>query len=93
MKTSGSKGFHIFVPLEPGTSFRDVARFSASRRCSAGRSAIPIMLTQELAKVDRGGRILIDTGRNGYSATFAAAYAVRATKRGSGVGTGYLGGS
>ena len=26
----------------------------------------------------RGKRILIDTGRNGYSATFAAAYAVRA---------------
>ena len=25
-----------------------------------------------------GGRILVDTGRNGYSATFAAAYAVRA---------------
>jgi bifunctional non-homologous end joining protein LigD len=29
-------------------------------------------------KVDRGGRILVDTGRNEYSATFAAAYAVRA---------------
>ena len=26
----------------------------------------------------RGGRILVDTGRNAYSATFAAAYAVRA---------------
>jgi bifunctional non-homologous end joining protein LigD len=28
--------------------------------------------------VDRGGRILVDTGRNGYSATWAAPYAVRA---------------
>ena len=28
--------------------------------------------------MDRAGRILVDTGRNGYSATFAAAYAVRA---------------
>jgi bifunctional non-homologous end joining protein LigD len=35
-------------------------------------------LTQEFSKADRGGRILVDTGRNGYSATFAAAYAVRA---------------
>lgn len=26
---------------------------------------------------DRGGRIYVDTGRNGYSATFAAPYAVR----------------
>ena len=28
--------------------------------------------------MDRGGRILVDTGRNGYSATFAATYTVRA---------------
>ncbi len=35
-------------------------------------------LTQEFSKADRKGRILIDTGRNAYSATFAAAYAVRA---------------
>jgi bifunctional non-homologous end joining protein LigD len=38
----------------------------------------PSLLTQEFSKADRGGRILVDTGRNGYSATFAAAYAVRA---------------
>jgi bifunctional non-homologous end joining protein LigD len=38
----------------------------------------PDRLTQEFSKADRGGRILVDTGRNGYSATFAAAYAVRA---------------
>ena len=35
----------------------------------------PEHLTQEFSKADRGGRILVDTGRNGYSATFAAAYA------------------
>ena len=38
----------------------------------------PAHLTQEFSKADRGGRILVDTGRNAYSATFAAAYAVRA---------------
>ena len=32
----------------------------------------PSRLTQEFSKADRGGRILVDTGRNGYSATFAA---------------------
>jgi bifunctional non-homologous end joining protein LigD len=35
-------------------------------------------MTQEFHKVDRGRRILVDTGRNGYSATHAAVYAVRA---------------
>ena len=76
VKTSGSKGFHIFVPLEPGTSFRDTARFS-DRVGAVLVKRHPDLLTQEFAKVDREGRILIDTGRNGYSATFAAAYAVR----------------
>jgi bifunctional non-homologous end joining protein LigD len=37
----------------------------------------PVHLTQEFSKADRGGRILVDTGRNGPGATFAAAYAVR----------------
>jgi bifunctional non-homologous end joining protein LigD len=35
-------------------------------------------LTLEFSKADRHGRIYMDTGRNGYSATYAAAYAVRA---------------
>ena len=38
----------------------------------------PENLTQEFHKVDRGNRILVDTGRNGYSATYAATYTVRA---------------
>ena len=38
----------------------------------------PERLTQAFSKADRGGRIYVDTGRNAYSATVAAAYAVRA---------------
>jgi bifunctional non-homologous end joining protein LigD len=41
-------------------------------------SRSPDRLTHEFSKSDRGGRIYVDTGRNGYSATFAAAYTVRA---------------
>jgi bifunctional non-homologous end joining protein LigD len=77
VKTSGSKGFHIVVPLEPVAEYGTVARFAGA----VGHVMVqrdPEHLTQEFAKVDRGGRILVDTGRNGYSATFAAAYAVRA---------------
>jgi bifunctional non-homologous end joining protein LigD len=40
----------------------------------------PERLTQEFSKADRRGRIYVDTGRNGYSATFAAAYTVRARR-------------
>jgi len=77
IKTSGSKGFHIAVPLDGKSDFGTVARFAHAvgtimvKRC-------PEKLTQEFHKVDRGGRILVDTGRNGYSATYAATYTVRA---------------
>jgi bifunctional non-homologous end joining protein LigD len=77
VKTSGSKGFHIIVPLDGEAGFGDVARF-AYRVGATLVTHDPQHLTQEFSKADRGGRILIDTGRNGYSATFAAAYAVRA---------------
>ena len=77
IKTSGSKGFHIAVPLNGKSEFGEVARFAHT----VGRVLVsrdPDHLTQEFHKVDRGGRILVDTGRNGYSATYAATYTVRA---------------
>jgi len=77
IKTSGSKGFHIVVPLDGKAETGEVAAFAHA----VGGELVkrfPKQLTQEFHKKDRRGRILIDTGRNGYSATFAAAYAVRA---------------
>jgi len=77
VKTSGSKGFHIVVPLDRKTHMGEVATFAHH----VGTELVkrdPAHLTQEFSKADRGGRILVDTGRNGYSATFAAPYAVRA---------------
>ncbi|HEU4510087.1 MAG TPA: non-homologous end-joining DNA ligase [Pyrinomonadaceae bacterium] len=77
IKTSGSKGFHIAVPLDGKSDFGTVARFAHG----VGKVLVernPDQLTQEFHKVDRAGRILVDTGRNGYSATFAATYTVRA---------------
>src|SRR5262249_19228142 len=77
VKTSGSKGFHIVVPLDGKSRMSDAARFASA----VGRLLIardPDRLTQEFSKADRGGALYVDTGRNGYSATFAAAYTVRA---------------
>src|SRR5207244_30456 len=79
VKTSGSKGFHIVVPLDGKAKTGDVARF-AHRVGAILVTRDPDHLTQEFSKADRGGRILVDTGRNGYSATFAAAYTVRAKR-------------
>ncbi len=77
VKTSGSKGFHIAVPLDRKAEFGPVET-SAHRIGKALVTRDPSRLTQEFSKADRGGRILVDTGRNGYSATFAAPYTVRA---------------
>jgi bifunctional non-homologous end joining protein LigD len=77
VKTSGSKGFHIVVPVDGKTPIGQVERF-ANAVGTAFVSLAPDALTQEFSKVDRKGRIYVDTGRNGYSATFAAAYTVRA---------------
>src|SRR5436190_2473408 len=79
VKTSGSKGFHIVVPVAAAKSrkgFGEVHQF-ADAVGALLVSRAPDQLTQEFSKADRGTRILVDIGRNGYSATFAAAYAVR----------------
>jgi bifunctional non-homologous end joining protein LigD len=76
VKTSGSKGFHVVVPLDGTANSGQVARFAHA----VGREAVqrdPAHLTQEFYKADRGGRILVDTGRNEFGATYAATYAVR----------------
>ncbi|HEY4304875.1 MAG TPA: non-homologous end-joining DNA ligase [Gemmatimonadaceae bacterium] len=81
VKTSGSKGFHVVIPLDGRTDWTKAARFAHA----VGTEAVkrdPSHLTQEFYKTDRGGRILVDTGRNELGATFAATYAVR-PKRGA----------
>ncbi|HEX5107337.1 MAG TPA: non-homologous end-joining DNA ligase [Vicinamibacterales bacterium] len=77
IKTTGSKGFHIVVPLDGTVPMGEVARFAHAVGTVLTRRD-PDHLTQEFSKADRGGRILVDTGRNGYSATWASPYAVRA---------------
>jgi len=77
VKTSGSKGFHIAVPLDGKANIEEVERFAHAIGTLLVRRD-PKNLTQEFHKVDRGVRILVDTGRNGWSATHAAVYSVRA---------------
>jgi bifunctional non-homologous end joining protein LigD len=77
VKTSGSKGFHIVVPLDGSADFGPVASF-AHRVATVLVQRDPANLTLEFGKVERAGRIYVDIGRNGYGATFAAAYAIRA---------------
>jgi bifunctional non-homologous end joining protein LigD len=76
VKTSGSKGFHVVVPMPARATFEDSSAL-ADRVAGILVEQHPTTLTQEFTKADRGQRIFIDTARNRAGATFAAAYTVR----------------
>ena len=76
VKTSGSKGYHIVVPLDGKTDFEAAGAF-AFHAASVLVQRYPETFTLEFIKVDRGKRIYADIGRNGPGATYAAPYSVR----------------
>ena len=77
LKSSGSRGLHVVVPLVPAAETDEVKLFSmAAAEALAARH--PDELTTEGRIADRGGRLYLDIGRNGYAQTMAAPYAVRA---------------
>ena len=77
LKSSGSRGLHVVVPLVPAADTDTVKAFSiAVAEVLAARH--PDDLTTEGRIANRHGRLFLDIGRNGYAQTMAAPYAVRA---------------
>jgi DNA ligase D len=76
VKTSGAKGVHVFVPVDPSASPEDSA---AATRAIAERAAAldPEIATTAFVKEDRGGKVFVDSTRVG-GATVIAAYSPRA---------------
>jgi DNA ligase D-like protein (predicted polymerase) len=74
VKTSGSKGLHVVVPVR-GSGPEDVA---AATRALAARAARldPDLATTAYIKDDRGDRVFVDSTRSG-SSTIVAAYSPR----------------
>ncbi len=77
LKTTGSRGYHVLVPLRPRLPFDEVRAFA---RACADRlvEKEPELLTVEHRKAKRGDRIFVDTFRNGYGQTAVPAYSLRA---------------
>jgi DNA ligase D len=74
LKTSGSKGLHIFVPIRKA-SFEDSA--AATRAIAARAERLdPEVATTAFVKADRGGKVFVDSTRVG-GATVVAAYSPR----------------
>lgn len=77
LMSTGSRGFHVVVPLEPEEGFDGVRAFARDvARILAGRH--PERLTVETRKAKRGERVFVDYLRNGYAQTGVPPYAVRA---------------
>jgi bifunctional non-homologous end joining protein LigD len=74
VKTSGSKGVHVVVPVR-GAPFEDVA--AATRALAARTERLgPDLATTAYIKEDRHGRVFVDSTRSG-QATIVAAYSPR----------------
>ncbi len=73
---TGSKGFHIWVPLADGHGFDDV---SLASRAIAGLAVAnqPDQLTTEFLKKNRRGRVFVDWLRNGPTATVVVPFSLR----------------
>ncbi len=77
VKTTGSRGLHIIVPLDRKQDFDSVRQFAQDvARVLAHRH--PKRLTVEPRKDKRRGRLFLDTARNSYAQYAVAPYAVRA---------------
>jgi bifunctional non-homologous end joining protein LigD len=77
LKTTGSRGVHVAVPIRRTGTFDDVGAF-ADRVAAVLVARDPDHLTTEFKKANRQGRVLIDVWRNRYAQTAVAPYAVRA---------------
>jgi bifunctional non-homologous end joining protein LigD len=77
LKTTGSRGYHVLVPLRRSAGFDDVRAF-ARQAAQVLVDREPDLLTLEARKAKRGERVLVDVQRNGYGQTAVPPYAVRA---------------
>jgi bifunctional non-homologous end joining protein LigD len=76
-KTSGSRGMHINVPIQPRWGFTDVRR-AALALARAVEREMPHVATSAWWKEQRGERVFIDYNQNARDRTVASAYSVRA---------------
>jgi len=76
VKTTGSKGLHVAVPLDGAARYDEVGAFAMRLGALLCRRH-PALMTMEFYKKDRGGRLFVDMMRNAIGATWVAPYSLR----------------
>jgi bifunctional non-homologous end joining protein LigD len=75
VKTSGAKGVHVFVPVDPQATAEEMA--AATRAIAARAERLdPELATTAYIRAERGGKVFLDSTR-AYGATVVAAYSPR----------------
>ncbi|WP_438484356.1 non-homologous end-joining DNA ligase [Streptomyces sp. S186] len=76
VKTSGSKGLHLVVAVEPTSSDRTTA-YARTLAVEAG-AALGDLVTHKMTRALRPGKVFIDFSQNAAAKTTATAYTLRA---------------
>ncbi len=80
LMATGSRGYHLVVPLRRSHTYREVWDFGrAVRDLAVARD--PRHLTAEFRIKNRDGKLYVDSGRNRYAHTAVVPYSVRARER------------
>ena len=75
-KTSGNRGIHIYVRIEPTHGFKEVRRAALAFGREVERR-VPDLVTTAWWKEERGEKVFLDFNQNAKDRTIAAAYSVR----------------
>lgn len=79
-KTSGGRGLHVFVPIEPRWSFTQARRATIALGREIERR-MPEQVTMKWWKEERGQKIFVDYNQMARDRTIASAYSIRANPR------------
>ena len=77
LRTTGGKGLHVVVPLNPGCAWPRVKDFAQAFAATVAQ-AHPLEFIATATKARRGGKIYVDYLRNSRGATSVASYSLRA---------------
>jgi bifunctional non-homologous end joining protein LigD len=79
-KTTGSRGIHIYVPIERSLKQKEVWTFAKQLAIDL-EGQFPSLITAQYRIAKRpAGRVLVDYNQNAWGRTLASAYSVRPTK-------------
>jgi bifunctional non-homologous end joining protein LigD len=76
-KSSGAKGFHVYVPLHAEVTYDETKAFARGVAQSLERQS-PELVLANVSRARRAGKVLIDWGQNDRHKTIVAPYSLRA---------------